>query len=103
MAKIETGPVNVLGWDTAGVLIVSMGPPPAHPLHIVRADPQAFVADSLLDIIREGKGHPDVSFGDNILTIRGVNRTVSYGLRKHDPYLRQWLAVKAPEVDLSEE
>jgi hypothetical protein len=28
--------------------------------------------------------HPDVSYGDGILTIRGINRTVSYGIGPYD-------------------
>ena len=48
-------------------------------LYIERADPVIYVCEELLDAVREHL-HPDMSYGDGILTIRAVNGTVSYGL-----------------------
>ncbi len=79
------------GWPAAGTL------------RIARADERVLISDVLLAEFRKGRGHPDVSFGDGIVTICGVNRTVSYGLVNHDESMHDWLAVKAPEVDLAEE
>jgi hypothetical protein len=53
----------------------------AHPkLRIVQADECVRIAHGQLEKI----DHPDVSYGDGILTIRGINRTVSYGIGPYD-------------------
>ena len=74
------------GWPAPGTLRIN------------RADEQILISDFLLDEFRKCRGHPDVHFGDNILTIRGTNRTVSYGLVSENPALHEWLAVKSPEI-----
>ena len=48
---------------------------------IDQADEHIRIADRLLADI----DHPDVSYGDGILTIRAINGTVSYGLGRYDP------------------
>jgi len=52
-------------------------------LEILRADRVIEIADDLLEDLASIR--PEVSLGDGILTIRGFNRTVSYGLGRHDP------------------
>lgn len=68
-------------------------------LLIERADERIRIADEFLEQIRNGGGWPEASFGENILTIRGANRVVSYGLTGEQDYERLWwYAVKSPEV-----
>jgi len=50
--------------------------PPHRRFRIVQADERIRIAHHLLEQI----DHPDVSYGDGILTIRGINGTVSYGV-----------------------
>jgi hypothetical protein len=56
---------------------VFMEPPK---LRIIQADERVRIARELLEQI----DHPDVTYGDGILTIRGLNRTVSYGIGPYD-------------------
>jgi len=49
-------------------------------LRIVQADERIRVAAEVL----ENLAHPDVSYGDGILTIRAINGTVSYGIGPYD-------------------
>ena len=68
--------------DDAGecrVRLARCGLDPWGELYIERADPVIYVCEELLDAVREHL-HPDMSYGDGILTIRAVNGTVSYGL-----------------------
>jgi hypothetical protein len=50
-------------------------------LEIVRADERVRIA---AEVLAAAEDHPDVSYGDGILTIRGINRTVSYGIGPYD-------------------
>ena len=45
-------------------------------LRVLRADERIRIAEEVLENI----DHPDVSYGDGILTIRAINGTVSYGV-----------------------
>ena len=62
-------------------------------LEIVRADEHVRIAHELLEKI----DHPDVSYGDGILTIRGLNRTVSYGIGPYDLLTHTHEARLSPE------
>lgn len=61
-------------------------------LKIVRADERVRIAQELLD----GDLHPDVSYGDGILTIRAINGTVSYGVGPYDLLTHTREGVKSP-------
>lgn len=52
-----------------------------HRFRIDQADEHIRVSAALLENI----DHPDVSYGDGILTIRAINGTVSYGIGPLDP------------------
>jgi hypothetical protein len=52
-------------------------------VEVVQADPVVEFADEFLEALAS-ENRADVSMGDGILTIRGVNRTVSYGLGERE-------------------
>jgi hypothetical protein len=52
-------------------------------VEILEADPVVEFADEFLEALR-AQDRMDVSVGDGILTIRGINRTVSYGLAERN-------------------
>lgn len=68
-------------------------------LLIVSSPETIMVSEALLESLERGHGHRDVCWGDNILTIRGTNRTVSYGVGKRidgKPGLR--VGTLSPEI-----
>jgi hypothetical protein len=54
-------------------------------IHIDRADPRIQIADELLDEVRAGNHHPDVTLDGDLLKVRAVNRTVIYRIGVHIP------------------
>jgi len=52
---------------------------------IVEADPRITITDEFIDRVRQGYGHPNISLVDDVLTMRGTNRTVVYRLVEHVP------------------
>ena len=61
-------------------------------LEIVRADERVRIAD---EVLAAAKDHPDVSYGDGILTIHAINGTVSYGIGPYDLLTNTHEAVKS--------
>jgi len=61
-------------------------------LRVLRADERIRIADALLENI----DHPDVSYGDGILTIRAINGTVSYGVGPLDLVSMTHEGVRSP-------
>lgn len=63
-------------------------------LEIIEAAPRALISDELLEEIREGKVSPGITVDGDVLTIRGVNRTVIYRIMGKDPqrhaYILEW-------------
>lgn len=61
---------------------------------IERADPRIRIADELLDEIERGWGADWLSLNDDVLTLRGQNRTVVYRIDRdnYDPQTRSVLA-----------
>lgn len=61
---------------------------------IDHADPVAWISAEILDEIRSGNYHPDVTVDGDLLTIRGSNRTVIYRIGEKDfgrlRYLMAW-------------
>ena len=53
-------------------------------LKILRADERIRISHWFLEDVADL--HPDVSYGDGILTIRASNGTVSYGIGPPDPF-----------------
>jgi len=108
---MEFGPYTIgtpTGWLEVRVLRCRC-PQPLDPqrtyydddLEITRADDIILIADYVVECWERGEGAPGMSYGDRIVTIRGTNRTVSYGLLRRDPYRRAWLAVRSPDVSES--
>ena len=62
-----------------------------HSLRIDQADEHIRVSAQLLEDI----DHPDVSYGDGILTIRAINGTVSYGIGRYDPLTMTYEATRS--------
>ena len=65
-------------------------------LEIVRADERVRIADEVLAGANE---HPDVSYGDGILTIRAINGTVSHGIGPYDLLTNTYEAVRSPDLE----
>lgn len=71
-------------------------------IEIVRADPLVLISNVLVEEWEKGHTADGVTFGDHILTIRGINRTVSYGLAQKCETHYAWLAIRsgdAPDND----
>ena len=62
--------------------------------YIDQADEHIRIAHEVLETIE----HPDVSYGDGILTLRGINRTVSYGVGSLDSLSMTHEAWLSPEA-----
>jgi hypothetical protein len=56
-------------------------------VRIDQADPEILIASELLDEMRAGSLHPDVSLDGELLRIEGINRTVIYRLGDKVPDL----------------
>ena len=108
---MEVGPYRIgtpIGWLEVRVIRCRC-PQPFDPqrtfydddLEITRADDLILISEEVIERWERGEGSPGMSYGDHIVTIRGTNRTVSYGLLRRDPYQRRWLAVRSPDVSES--
>ena len=64
-------------------------------IRIVQADERIRIAQEFLDGL-DAELHPDVSYGDGILTIRAINGTVSYGVGSYDLLSHTREGVKSP-------
>ena len=70
---------------------------------IDQADPEILVDDELLTKIAAGDGGPGVNFDGDVLTLTGINRTVSYRITgMYSTGSRTWLAdrIDTPRGDV---
>lgn len=63
-------------------------------LEIVHADEHVRIADEVLKAAADR--HPDMSYGDGILTITAINGTISYGIGPLDLLTLTYEAWRAP-------
>lgn len=68
-------------------------------LEILSAEPVIAISMTLTRMWEQFGPPPNVGWADGILTLRGRNRTVSYGVIGKDEPRSIWVAVKSPEVD----
>lgn len=61
-------------------------------LYIVQADPRIKITGYVVDLLRQGDIRPEATLVDDVLTIRGTNRTVIYRLGEYDPLTRTYSA-----------
>lgn len=59
-------------------------------LRIDRADPLALMSAELLNELGGGNRHPDCVITDQLLILRGSNRTVVYRIGEYDPQRRAY-------------
>jgi len=85
--------------EQPGVLLVSrlVGLHPTDPIWIEQADPLIWISVALLEDAANHSTHEGVSYGDGIFTIRGENRTVSYGIGEYLLAQHAYVARKSPE------
>ena len=85
--------------EKVGVLRVSrlVGLRPTDPIWIEQADPLIWISVELLEDAANHSTHESVSYGDGIFTIRGENRTVSYGIGEYLFAQHAYVARKSPE------
>lgn len=67
---------------------------PVGRVYVDQADPVVWAAGEAVAEIKSGAAHPDVTIQDDLITIRGSNRTVVYRIRQddfpRDRYLMVW-------------
>jgi hypothetical protein len=47
-------------------------------LRVLQADPKILIGGEVLEELRAGRHHPDVTLDGDVLTINGINRKVIY-------------------------